>query len=128
MNKETYSDLNLQSLIDAFNTGLITPIKELIQEYRLYYDNEGEVIQTSDSNWNHPESGNYVIVDQHIYKNWSKYRIRNGQPVLKPTDPTSERQLKKSTTGYLVVKNNPAILIEAGELIENTEYYDRRYN
>ncbi len=125
MNKESH-DTNWQALIDAFDTGLIKPVKELIREYRFYYDENGNITQTSDCNWNHPESGNYVVVDEIIFKDWGKYRVRNGQAELKPTDPTTEVQLKKSNSGYQVVKNNPAILLEDNENLENTEHYDRR--
>ena len=126
MSNEQQTDPSIQALIDAFSNGLIEPIKPLVREYRLYYNDNGKIIQISDSNWNHPESGNYVVVDKNIYDNWNIYRIRNGQVELKPTGPSSVVQLIKSTSGYLVAKNNPAILLEAGELIEDIEYYDHR--
>ena len=125
MNDESQIDKSWQELIKAFEIGLIEPITELIREYRLYYE-DGNIIQTSDSNWNHPDSGKYVVVDEETYRNWLNYRIRKGQAELKPTDPTTELQLRKSDSGFCVVKNNPAILLEPGETIENTEYYDRR--
>ena len=126
MNNESTHDSGLQELIAAFETGLIEPIKALIREYRFYYDENGNITQLSDSNWNHPDSGNYVVVDEQTYKEWGKYRIRKGRAELKLTDPTSELQLEKSSSGYRVVKNNPAIILETHENIESTEYYDYR--
>ena len=67
-----------------------------------------------------------MVVDEPTHKEWMKYRVRNGLAELKPTDPTSEVQLFKGTKDYLVVKNNPAILLEADETAQETEYYDRR--
>ena len=128
MNKETQFDPSWQELINAFENGLIQPIKTLVIEYRLYYDDEGNIIQVSDSNWNHPESGKYVVVDKDVHQNWHRYYIRKNLPELKLTKASTELQLKKSDSGYLVIKNNPAIILETGESAENTEYYDRRNN
>lgn len=126
MNEESQIDPAWQELINAFDNGLINPIKELIREYRFYYNEHGDIIQVSDSNWNHPESGNYVVVDEYMYNHWGDYRVRRGHAELKPTNPASELQLKKSNTGFLVIKNNPAIILEVGEAAEKTEYYDYR--
>jgi hypothetical protein len=126
MNNESQIDPGWQELINAFENGLIEPVKELIREYRFYYNELGEITQVSDCNWNHPETGNYVVVDEDMHINWRNYRVRNGQAELKPTDPTTELQLKKSDSGYPVVENNPAIIVESGETVEKMEYYDRR--
>lgn len=126
MNEESQIDPSWQELINAFENGLIDPIKELVREYRFYYNEDGTIVQISDSNWNHPESGNYLVVDEQTHRDWMKYRVRNKQVELKPSDPTSEVQLIKGTQDYLVVKNNPAIILEADETMKETEYYDRR--
>lgn len=125
MNEEPI-DPALQELMDAFNNGLIDPVKELVREYRLYYDDLGNIVQVSDSNWNHPESGNYVIVDKNIHNNWNSYYIRNRQAVLKITNASSLVQLVKSNAGYKVVKNHPALIVEDTDTIKDIEYYDYR--
>ena len=126
-NEQPEIDPSWQELINAFANGLIEEPKKLIREYRFYYNEDGEITQLSDCNWNHPESGNYVVVDEETHRNYTKYRVRNGHAELKPTDPTSEVQLKQSTTGHEVAKSNPGILLEPGESLENTEHYDRKH-
>ncbi len=119
-------DPSWQELMNAFANGLIEEPKKIIFEYRFYYDENGNITQVSSNNWNHPETGNYVVVDQAMHDDWMKYYVKNGRAEIRPTEPTSQVQLTKSDTGYEVVENNPALLLEPNEKLPNTEYYDSR--
>lgn len=94
-------------------------------EYRLYYNTEtgAPLFMSGDDG---PE-GNYIIITREQYNIGilSGMIVKNG--LLERSDPTALHiQLKKSTSGYPVVKNHPALVLESyEEYTGEIEYYDR---
>jgi hypothetical protein len=90
-------------------------------EYRLHYDNSGHVyLQTQQ---NHPEDTQYIVVDETVYFDNNDYKIVDGKPKIIDL-PTGYRvQLKSSNKGYCVIKNHAGILLEK-ETYNNVEFYE----
>jgi hypothetical protein len=103
---------------------LIKPVAETHLEYRWYYDTQGDI--TACSMCDHPESGDYVIVDEKIYDQYYNYVIIRGVPVKAESDAGYRVRLIKSTSGYPVVAGHAALIIEPTETYTNTEYYAHR--
>lgn len=93
-------------------------------EYRLHYNEFGDI--TMCSMQNHPESEQYLVVDQEVYDNYTKYRVNVAQKKLEKVvfDPRISVKLKKSDSGYPVVKHHAGLIIESDETYNNVEYYD----
>ena len=102
---------------------LIIPIITAAPEYRLYYNELGEII--SGSMIEHPESGQYIIVTEEEYHNYFSYRVVDQKIQLIEKNTESQAKLKKSTAGYAVVKNQASLVIEPGEEYQDIEYYKR---
>jgi hypothetical protein len=100
---------------------LITPVPELNLEYRLYYDEDGNI--TGCSMQNHAE-GNYIVVSKEEYDLYFHYRIVKGRLVKIDHDAKYRVQLVKSNTGFAVVKGHAGLLIE-DEAYTDIEYYAR---
>ena len=56
---------------------LIKPIAKVEIEYRLHYDELGEIVMCSMAD--HPESNHYVVVSKDKYQRYFDYRIVKGQ-------------------------------------------------
>ena len=101
----------------------------ITKEYRLYYNTDGTVIGLWESD--HPEGNNYIILDNpgvFYHTNTLLLRVRDKKlVVLDPRAPARTR-LKKSISGFPVVKNNSALILEANETYTEVEYYDRTNN
>ena len=97
---------------------LLEPVPPLELEYRIYYNEAGDVVGCSMQNH---EPGNYLVVTRAEYECYFQYRVVKGQ--LKKIDHDSgyRVQLAKSTQGFPVVRGH------AGLLIEDEEYHDREY-
>jgi len=107
-------------LIEAFS--LIKEIPQPIKEYRIHFNKNGFI--TGCSMINHPESEFYVVVDQDTYNNYFRYdKVINGKLRKIVYDAGYRVKLYPSTTGYRVVKNHAALLLEANESYDNTEFY-----
>jgi len=93
-------------------------------EYRFHYDNLGNI--TMCSMQNHPASEQYLVVDQKTYENYTHYRINVEKKRLEKVvfDPRISVKLKKSVSGYAVVKTHAGLIIEPDENYKNVEYYD----
>ena len=91
-------------------------------EYRLHYNELGEI--TMCTMQQHPEHTKYVVVDKETYEKYYQYKVEQG--MLKKIDINLgySVQLKSSTTGYTVVRNHPALLLEPGETYNDIEHYD----
>ena len=105
---------------------LIKPIIPLKLEYRLYYNELGEIISCSMAE--HPDSGNYIVVTKTEYEQYFNYRIVNAQLIKIDNDAGYRVKLQKATTGYCVVKNHAGLLLEPNETYTTTEYYAHRNN
>ena len=104
---------------------LVDTPKENIIEYRVFYDEKGEIIGQSMID-PHLE-GSYIVVAEEEYNNIHKYaKIKDGELKLKVFDPGYKRQLVPEGTQFTVVKNHAGILLEQDETYDNTEQYGYR--
>lgn len=103
---------------------LIEPVVLQHLEYRLYYDDTGNIIHCSMQQ--HPDGNNYIAVDKEIYDNYFRYHIKNGKLIPIAIAHNYKVQLIKSDTGYPVVRNHAALLLEPNETYDNIEHYDSR--
>ena len=101
---------------------LIKPIKPLEIEYRLHYDELGEI--TCCSMADHPPSNQYLVVDKETYTNYFRYRVVNGKLKLIDFGAGHRPHLKRSDSGYAVVKNHANLLLESNETYPTIEYYE----
>jgi hypothetical protein len=112
---------SLDELIQA-----LTLVEEIVSEpieYRIHYDDAGNI--TMCSMQNHPEQTNYIVVTKHEYDHYYQYTVVDAKLKKIDRDSGNRVQLTKSASGYQVVKNHAGIILEAGEIYDNTEYYDR---
>ena len=100
---------------------LIKPIEPVRIEYRLHYNEQGEIIMCSMAN--HPESTQYIVTSQEEYQNYFAYRVVDNKLKKIDTDTGYRIKLAKSTTGYLTIKNHAGLIIEPGEEYREIEYY-----
>lgn len=125
-------DTTLDEIIRQLDElGLLKRPKEIVREYRWYYNELGHITSTCTT----PEdaemygfTGKYIIVDETMFSDWIKYEIVNDKPRLIRHDNGQRRQLEKSETGFAVVKNNAALLLEDDDTFEDKEHYDYRNN
>jgi hypothetical protein len=96
----------------------------LVIEYRLYYNNDGEITTTTMVEDPILANESYVIVSKDIYEKYFNYRIFNKQAVLIDRNTQYNVRLKQSNKGYQVVKNHAGLLIETNEEFDNVEYYE----
>lgn len=93
--------------------------------YRLYYNPEtgAPLFMSGDDG---PE-GNYISITREQYNvGILGGMIVKGGELVKQEYNTLNLQLKKSNSGYPVVKNHPALILESyEEYTEDIEFYDR---
>lgn len=107
-------------LLEALNLIGKTPAIEF--EYRIHYDEQGLI--TMCTMQDHPTNTRYVVVDKETYENYFRYdRVVKGKLRKINFDPGYRVQLYPSTSGFQVVKNHAAILIEDNETYDDTEFY-----
>jgi hypothetical protein len=101
-----------------------TPPVEL--EYRLYYNEVGDIVSCSMQD--HTESGEYIVVEKPVYDTYFLYRIAAGKLVKIDIDNRYRVLLKRGSKGNCVVKNHAGLLLEDNETAEKTEYYEYQTN
>jgi hypothetical protein len=116
MNKEFWNEVER----------LIKPAVPLKLEYRLYYNELGEIV--SGSMVDHSGADNYIVVTPTEYDRYFEYRVVTGQLKKIDRDAGYRVKLKQSTNGYQVVKGHAGLLLEFGETYQKTEYYEYRNN
>jgi hypothetical protein len=102
---------------------------KIIKEYRLYYNTDGTIIGLWESD--HPAGDNYIVLDDpgvFNHTNTLLLRVQDKKLVVLDPQSPSRTRLKKSTTGFLVVQNNAALLLEPNETYTEVEHYDRTNN
>jgi hypothetical protein len=99
----------------------LQPIPEPVIEYRFYYDDTGRI--TTCSQTNHQEYGDYLVVTEHEYRHYYQYYIENDKLKMIDINTGYRVQLKKSDSGYAVVKNHAGLIIESDEEYKDIEYY-----
>lgn len=115
---------SLDELIKALSL-IEEPAVEPI-EYRIHYDDNGNIIMCSMQQ--HPDNGQYLVVSKHEYENYFRYRVVDKKLKQIDIDHGCCTLLKKSSTGYRVVKNHAGIVLEVDENFGEIEYYDRTNN
>ena len=101
---------------------LVTPITVETLEYRLHYNESGEITMCSMSN--HPDSAQYLVVDKNTYDNYFCYKIIKGQVIKIDNDAGYRVRLVKSNlSGYTVVKDHAGLLLESSETYTDIEHY-----
>lgn len=98
------------------------PIDEPL-EYRLHYDDEGNIILCSMQQ--HPQDTKYLVVDKQTYDNYFRYRYNKTKKQLEKIDIYTHLnvKLKKSSQGHKVVKGHAGIVLEPDESYQKVEYY-----
>jgi len=114
-----------QEEIDAYWAEVRAVVSPKI-EYRLHYNEDGDI--TMCSMVDHPESTQFVVVDKTVYDDYFRYRIVKGQLVKIDHDAGYRVKLEKSSTGFCVVKDHAALLVEPNETYNHIEYYATRNN
>lgn len=99
----------------------IEPIPKLKIEYRLHYNNMGEIIMCSQQQ--HPNNTQYLVVTKIEYDNYFRYAVVDNKLKKIDHNPGYRVQLKSSTQGYCVVKNHAGIILE-NEDYKDIEYYE----
>lgn len=99
----------------------LQPIVEEPIEYRLHYDNAGNIITCTMRN--HPDSTQYLVATFDEYSNYFNYNVVQGQLTKIDRAPNYSVKLKKSSTGHRVVKHHAGIILE-DEIYSEIEYYD----
>lgn len=99
---------------------MVQPIIAEPIEFRIHYDSNENITMLSMQQ--HPTDTQYLVVSKEEYENYYDYKIVNGK--LKKIDNRIgfSVRLKKSDSGYCVVKNHAGIILE--EEYNNVEYYD----
>jgi len=104
---------------------LVDAPKEIVKEYRVFYDDNGEIIGQSMTE-PHLE-GSYIVVTEEEYNNIHKYaKVKDGELKLKVFNPGYKRQLIPGVAQFTVVKNHAGILLEQDETYDDTEQYGYR--
>jgi|TARA_R110000868_G_scaffold237184_2_gene491776 hypothetical protein len=118
-------DPSLQELIRAFE--MLDPPKVVEIEYRLHYNDVGDIYMATHLPTDHPVDTKYVVVtDQSEYKNFWKYRVDQGKLIEIVHDSRNRTALHKGESGFRVVKNQAALLLEDSEDFTHTEFYVHR--
>lgn len=99
-----------------------------VNEYRIYYDESGEITDRISVVINRPlpelPADSYIIVDREQYNHSENMQVKSGILVKKDRSIDVKTGLSKSNTGYKVVKNNAALLLDDDDY-QDTEHYDR---
>ena len=99
---------------------------KIVKEYRLYHNADGIIIGLWESD--HPAGDNYVVLDDPgVFNNTNTHLLRVHNKKLVILDPTAplKTRLQKSNTGFRVIQNNAALILESNETYTEIEYYDR---
>lgn len=102
---------------------LIKPVIISIPEYRLHYNDDGEIYLCTMQD--HPDTTRYIIVDRATYMDYHLYHIVDGKLEKTTTDPKYQVRLRKSQLGYATVKGYAGLIIESHETYLDIEYYAR---
>lgn len=99
-------------------------------EYRLYYDEKGWItggqsvtVQTSA---NDTSDQPYIVVSKFDYDNCHDKIVKDGVLAQRKIKPDFSTELVRSESGFKVVKNNAALLINEDEKYSNVEHYAGR--
>ena len=104
---------------------LVDAPKEIVIEYRVFYDDTGEIVGQSMIE-PHLE-GTYIVVSKEEYDSIHKYaKVKDGELKLRTLNAGYKRQLIPGVAQFTVVKNHAGILLEQDETYDDTEQYGYR--
>lgn len=105
---------------------------DAIHEYRIYYDDLGEITDRISVVTNRPlpelPENSYITVSREQYMNSDNMIVKSGMLIQKDRSINVENSLRKSDSGFKVVRNNAALLLDDDDDYQDTEHYDRRDN
>jgi hypothetical protein len=105
-------------------TSLINSPPNVELEYRLYYNELGNIIRGTQIVSDESDDP-FVVVTKEQYESYFNYRVVNNKLKKIDRDPGYRVQLVRGTSGYPTVYGHASLLIEPGEEYNNIEYYDR---
>jgi hypothetical protein len=98
-------------------------------EYRIHYNDLGEIIGCTTHAQDHPDSTNYIVTDKETYTNYFLYKVSNGKLVKIEHTVNYNSMLTKNSSGrFKVVKDHANLLLENNEIYITTENYAYRNN
>ena len=100
---------------------MLKPIVEEVKEYRLHYDELGQI--TMCTMQNHPVDTMYIVVSRDEYDNYFRYTIVEGKLKKIDNNPGYRVQLASSTNGYATVKKHAGLILESTDTYQDIEYY-----
>jgi hypothetical protein len=106
---------------------LIKPVVTPKIEYRLYYNQLGEITMgtmTTDTLPTDP----YVIVTKEEYDTYFNYCVVNEQLVKIDRASVYSVKLRKSDKGFATVAGHAGLVVESNETYQDIEYYEYRNN
>ena len=95
-------------------------------EYRLYYNEFGEITLGTNTVNDSMPTGDFLVVTEDEYTHYYQYKVVKGKLKVIAKDPGYVVQLEKATTGYTVVANHASLLLESSDEYNDVEYYDKR--
>jgi hypothetical protein len=99
------------------------------KEYRLYYNEAGEITIMSESG--HPEGSNYIVIAdpaEFFRVNTQLLRVKEGKLVKIDPVIVTKSGLQRSMQGQRVVKGKAALPLMPNENYQEVEYYDLKRN
>lgn len=105
---------------------LIHNFPDPIIEYRIYFDDAGNIIECSMQQ--HREGNNYIVVDKTDYDNYFRYKVKDKKLVLIEIDRKYKDPIKKNKDGIATVKNHAGLILEPGEIYNDLDNYARTNN
>lgn len=114
--------------VDEFLKALtmLDPIPELKLEYRVHYNETGDIYLCTMQD--HPANTQYIVVSRDEYDNYFKYRVVAGQLKRIEVNSDYKSKLVSSDQGIAVVHYHAALLLEPNEHHTDIEYYEYRNN
>jgi hypothetical protein len=103
-------------------------VAPLVSEYRLHYNDAGEIVMCTNLSVDHPESTQYIVATKEQYDRYFDYFVDNGKLKKINKDAEYSVRLCKAEVGFRVVKNHAGVLLENTETFKDTEYYGYRNN
>jgi len=94
-------------------------------EYRLHYDEHGDIVMGSMQT--HPKNTSYVVVTQEEYNNYFKYHIVNGRLKLVDSNNGLHNRLKARSKDFITVKNHASLILEPDEIETLRELHETDY-
>jgi hypothetical protein len=94
-------------------------------EYRLYYNEQGQIYLGAQTKNDYPEGDNFVQVTKDEYQNYNDYWVKDKQLVKIDKRPKHRVQLKVKDSGKATVKGHASIPLMDNETYSDIVYYGK---